>query len=85
MLRFENDQIVFSSGRTAYVNRGIVGLSPKLGVSEGYDGGFQWDPPEARYETSDEDSGDLTDADMIELVDHMIERWIAFKNKLTPE
>ncbi len=78
MIRIEADTIYFSSGRTAYANNGIVGLCPKLTISEGYDGGIPW--PRSEYD--DPDEGDLTAADMAELADYMIELWGKFKTAL---
>lgn len=85
MVKVEGDKLIFSSGRTAYANNGIVGLSPKLHPSHGYDGSLGWEATEERDEDYGEDPNDLMDADMIELADHMIERWTAFKNKLAPK
>lgn len=77
MIRVESDKIYFSSGRTAYANNGIVGLSPELEVTEGYDGGVAWPP----HEESDANDA-LTAVDMAELADHMIERWARFRASL---
>ena len=77
-MKIEGDTITFSSGRTAYANNGIVGLGPKMSVTEGYDGGIGWPPLEP-----DEDS--LTADDMGELADHMVAEWTRFKATLKSE
>jgi len=63
------DNIVLSSGRNEYANRGILGLVPNENggnyVSEGYDGGF--------------DTDNWTQAERDELADAMILRWQKFK------
>lgn len=77
MIRVDSDTIYFSSGRKAYANRGIVGISPELEISEGYDGGIDW----PRYGEEPGEHG-LTAADMAELADYMIEQWAKFKATL---
>ena len=76
MIRIDNDTVYFSSGKTAYANCGIIGLSPELEISEGYDGGIYWpvygEPRECN----------LTAADMAELADYMIEQGARFKATL---
>ena len=73
-MKIEADKITFSSGRTAYANCGIVGLSPGLELSQGYDGGF--------YYIGSAHEDDLHKGDMAELADHMIEQWKLFKSSL---
>lgn len=75
-MKIDGDTITFSSGRTTYANCGIVGLSDRLTVSQGSDGGIGWPP----YDAGDHD--DLTAADMVELADHMIEQWGRFKKSV---
>ncbi len=75
-MEIKGDTVIFSSGRTRYANNGIIGLSPSLDVSEGYDGGFQteiyeWDEPDPER--------DLTKEDLSELADYMISQWSKFK------
>jgi hypothetical protein len=74
-IKFDGDTITFSSGRTLYANRGIVGISlePKFNeeyydIYEGYDGTIFW---------PDLDEG--ANADMVELAEMMIERWKSFR------
>lgn len=69
------DTITFSSGRIAYANLGIVGLSPDLDqISEGYDSTIPWD--------FDPTYSELSRDDIAELAEMMIERWTAFRDKL---
>lgn len=60
-MKIERDRLIFSSGRTAYANCGIVGIDSDGCPTEGYDGYF--DPHDQ-----------LTAEDMRELADYMIER-----------
>ena len=80
-MKFEDDKIVFSSGRTAYANRGIVGLSePDEGgwqISEGYDGGLWHTGSDDWREEGDPNK--LSPDDLRELADHMIDMWQRFK------
>ncbi len=76
----EDDFIIFSSGRTAYANRGIIGLDPELKVSEGYDGGLDWPPSQWRKEHPS--PRHLTVDDMRELADYMINLWGKFRATL---
>jgi hypothetical protein len=79
-IKSDGDTITFSSGRTVYANCGIVGIShePKFNeeyyeIYEGYDGTIFW---------PDLDEGDpksVTNADMVELAEMMIERWKSFR------
>lgn len=79
MMKTEGDYLIFSSGRRAYANCGVVGLGPDLSPREGWDGGIDW----PRYEDDPVGPEDLTAADMRELADHMILRWKLFKESLT--
>jgi len=74
-MKIDGDTITFSSGRTAYANRGIIGINPELELSEGYDGGIDW--PNGWRENP------LTKEDVSELADHMIGLWQKFKETLT--
>lgn len=68
------DDIVLSTGRAFYANRGIVGIDAKGNVSEGYDGGVDvWghDGWSKRADWSREDRDALADM--------MIARWTAFR------
>jgi hypothetical protein len=65
-MKAEGDRITFSSGLVIRANVGIIGLSPSLNVFEGYDG------------VLGDDRG-WTPEEAVELADHMIARWRAFK------
>jgi hypothetical protein len=70
-MKVEEDELVFSTGRRFYANKGIVGLSPNLEISEGYDGGIEdkWcEPPRV-----------LTRAEKVELADYMIALWTEYR------
>jgi hypothetical protein len=73
-------RIKFSSGRVLEPYAGVVGLSADGYVYGGYDDQFwdgkpdPWDAPQ-----------NLDAADMVELADAMIERWRAFKQRLSDE
>lgn len=66
----DNDALVFTSGRTAYAHRGVVGLTADLAASHGWDGGI-W--------PYGNDEQNLTKEDLLELADYMVERWMAFR------
>ena len=67
----EKEEYIFNSGKTASANCGIIGLSPELEVSDGYDGLFHC------YDK--ENACELTKEDKIELADYMINQWQKFK------
>lgn len=77
--RIKDDRIVFSSGRTACANDGIVGLSQDLEITHGYDGRFKWPPDQLQNEEAR-----LSADDMRELADLMIEQWTRFRTSLPP-
>lgn len=62
-MKVENDELIFSTGKRAYANNGIIGLSPTGEVSEGYDGSFP----------------SLTNEEKLELANYMLARWEEFK------
>jgi hypothetical protein len=74
-MKIDSHTIIFSSGRSVYANLGIIGLSPTLELSYGYDGSIDWPP----YETH---SDSLTVEDMKELADYMVGQWTRFKEGL---
>jgi hypothetical protein len=45
-MEIKRDTITMSDGTEYYANNGIIGLCPRLGLSEGYDGGFPYDMPD---------------------------------------
>lgn len=77
-MKFEQDEIVFSSGRRCYVHAQVVGISPDLELSYGYDGGIPWPIKEWRVT----DAETLTAADVRELADYMIAQWQKFRETL---
>lgn len=75
----EEERYEFSNGYSFYANRGIVGLSPDLNISEGYDGGIAAIKTcPCCKERSRRD--DLTDKERIELADYMIHQWGRYRN-----
>ena len=76
-MKIENNEVTFSTGKTRYANRGIIGLGPDMEVSQGYDGIFYSGEDEELYR----DSADLlSNTDLIELADYMIEQWKTFRS-----
>ena len=66
------DFMVFeTTGKKVYANNFIIGISPELNITEGYDGGF------GSYDMDD----NLTKDEVIELSDYMIKTWQAFRQK----
>lgn len=76
-MQIEGDDVIFSTGKRMSANCGVIGISPKGGVTEGWDGGF-FDPEAAAK--WDEDP-ELTPSECVELADYMIERWQEFRAK----
>ena len=74
-MEIKGSDIIFSSGKIKYANIGIIGISPKGEVTEGYDGAF-FDP-----EFDTEDGEGLTPGECVELADCMIQRWQEFRVK----
>jgi hypothetical protein len=71
-MRVEGDRLIMDDGTKYYANVGIVGLSPKLEISEGYDGGIMdWE--------NDEDEGKLPLKHRLELAEYMIALWTKYK------
>ncbi len=81
-MKIEGDTVTFSTGRTVYVNCGIVGLGPDLNVTAGYDNGW-FDPSGEQYDEDDmhdpQSHRYLTLAERAELADYMIQQWMRFK------
>jgi hypothetical protein len=71
-MRIEGDTIIFSSGREFYANRGVIGLSDDLYVSQGYDGGLDAWPSEGTTHF-------MTPEERRELADYMIALWTKFR------
>jgi hypothetical protein len=72
------DDVIFSSGKVVYANRGILGIDSRLETFYGYDGGF---PAWPAWEGA---SGGLTRVERHELADHMIALWTQFKSAEAP-
>jgi len=71
----EEDTVTFSTGKQAYANNGIIGLSPSGQVMDGSDGAFQL--------TGELDfRNGLTESEKVELADYMIESWTRYKAPL---
>ena len=70
------DQLIFPSGREVRAHGGVIGICRDLGISHGWDGGFDWVSVDERHSQS---ISSLTDADMLALADLMISRWTRFK------
>lgn len=74
------DQLVFSTGKELYVNRGIVGLSltefedDRESLFHGYDGGCSL--PSDKW-----DENRLIAVECVELADEMLKRWQEFRAK----
>lgn len=77
-MKIENDKVIFSTGKEKYANCGIIGLSPEMTISEGYDGGFH---SQRESWMDDEDFDGLTKAEQIELAEYMIAAWMKFKER----
>jgi ABC-type lipoprotein release transport system permease subunit len=75
-MKIIGDKVIFSNGTEKYANNGIIGLSPHMTVSEGYDGGFH-QPREDWMD--DEDFNGLSKKEQIELANYMIAAWKKFK------
>ena len=73
-MKIDGDTLTFSSGNHLYANRGIVGISPELAISHGYDGAL----PDAN-----DGDREVTAADLRELADYMIGLWQSFKARQT--
>jgi len=68
-MQIQNSMVTLSSGKILLANRGIIGLTPEMILTEGYDGEF-WEP-ENEFLTKDE---------LTEIADYMISAWKSFRN-----
>lgn len=73
-MKYEDGQMIFSTGKRRSANGGILGLTTEYEVTEGYDGTF-WSRVESEW--TDEP---LTPAERVELADYMLERWQTFRD-----
>jgi hypothetical protein len=76
-MEINRDTVTFSTGKTMYANRGIIGLASDLRVTEGYDGGFPAWPDGWRDDC-------LTKEERQELADYMIALWQKFRDADAP-
>lgn len=76
-MKIEGDKVIFSTGKTRGANCGIIGLSPRMDVSGGYDGGFYNGPDDEEWRDEDER---LTKEELVELAEYMIEQWQKFRS-----
>lgn len=77
-MKIEGDNVIFSTGKVRSVNGGIIGLSPDLDITGGYDDGFYSKDMEDFYE----DSEKLTKEELIEIADYMIKQWQKFRTNI---
>lgn len=70
------DIITLKSGKRIYANCLILGISPNLSISEGYDGTITWMPDDYR---EDPNWDGLSPDDICELADIAIDRWQRLK------
>ena len=73
-MEIQDNKVFFSSGKTRYTYKGIIGIDSEMKVTEGYDGDFY-----SEAEFSEDDDKKLTKDDLLELAGYMIERWEKFK------
>jgi hypothetical protein len=67
-MKVESDTITIEcTGRTLHANSGIIGISPNRGTYTGYDDNLA--------------AEEWSPAERIELCDHMIKRWQAFRDE----
>jgi len=59
-MKYKNNEYKLSTGKTFYANNGIIGISPDLCISEGYDGGID---------------GEFTQSEKKEISEFMIDLW----------
>jgi len=76
-MKVQGDNVIFSSGRTASANNGIIGISEQDldEVYEGYDG--MLDPTFDRNLLSKEDK--------LELADYMVNLWMKYRRRARRE
>jgi hypothetical protein len=72
-MKIEGDDLVMSSGRRFYANCGIIGLSDRLTVTEGYDGAVPaWEDGWG--------GAVMTTEERREMADYMIALWTKFRD-----
>lgn len=83
-MKYEEDHLIFSSGKKEYTFAGIVGLDPDcISITYGYDGDMISLPePEDEWDVEQFKEAEFTKADLHELADYMVERWKKFKENI---
>ena len=76
------DYVTLPSGRKVSANDGIIGISPTLGISEGYDGRIPHKTGETYADENCLREDALTFAECVELADIAILSWQAFRAKM---
>lgn len=72
-MKIENGVLKMNDGTRYYAHGGVVGISPDLAISQGWDGGIN-SPFDGPYE------GDLSPEHRRELADHMIALWQRYRD-----
>ena len=68
------DGLKLSTGKEIYAHAGTLGIGPELDLTYGFDGGI-WD----HRSIIDVGADALSKAELLEIADHAIARWQAFK------
>ena len=68
-MTYNKDTYTLSTGRSFYANRGFIGITGSLELSEGYDGDIR-------------NVDEFTQSEKDELADFMIELWQRFKKEV---
>jgi len=71
-MRFEDDEVVFDSGRREYCHAATIGIDEDLDPTYGYDGSFGA-PFESPFA--------FTKEERAELANHMIALWTRYRDK----
>ena len=61
-MKYDDDYLVFNDGTRCYANNGVIGISPELWITQGFDGEFWM-------------QGILTPEQIKELAEYMIAQW----------
>jgi len=88
-LKFNNGKIIFSSGKRRYAHDGTIGIQihgDDFEIGYGADGMFYCNNDQELSLYDDEEKElRLTREDIIELSDHMIDKWAKLRRKLIEE
>lgn len=80
-MEIDGNKVLFSTGREKNAHGGIIGLSPDMQVTDGYDGEF-YRPKESWMDDDDySEYVRLTPEERVELADYMITAWKRFRSK----